>query len=97
MARLKVEVVYASRQAQEVIALEMQAGATARDALDASGIAECLKGIDIGRAPLGIFGQRVKPQTPLKEGDRVEIYRPLRADPKEVRRSKAAARRHAKR
>ncbi len=97
MARLKVEVVYAYREAQEVIALEVQPGATARDALEASGIARRPGGIDTGRAPMGIFGQRVKPQTPLKEGDRVEIYRPLRADPKEVRRSKAAARRRANR
>jgi len=95
MARLKVEVVYASREVQEVIALELAAGATIADAVKASGLAHRFSGIDPGSALTGIFGQRVNPDAPLKGGDRVEIYRPLRADPKDARRAKATARRRA--
>jgi putative ubiquitin-RnfH superfamily antitoxin RatB of RatAB toxin-antitoxin module len=64
----------------------LPAGSTVEDAASASGLAW-----DEGR--LGIYGKAVPPGTILRDGDRVEIYRPLVADPKELRRSRAAARR----
>jgi len=86
MAAIRVEVVYAMRGAFDVVTVELPAGATVRDALAAAGMKE--RG-----AALGIFGRRVAAETPLADGDRVEIYRPLLADAKEQRRRRAKARR----
>lgn len=91
MARLAIEVIVAWRSAQEIVTVELEEGATALDALRRSGLAARHLGIDLGDPALGIFGHRVKPDTPLREGDRVEIYRPLKADPKDARRAKATA------
>ena len=87
---MRVEVVYALAGAHDVTVLELPAGATARDALAASGIAARHPGIDLSR--LGIFGRPASGETPLAEGDRVEIYRPLALDPKEARRARARKR-----
>ena len=86
MAAIRVEVVYATRSALDAVTVELPAGATVRDALVAARMKE--RG-----AALGIFGRRVAPETPLADGDRVEIYRPLLADAKEQRRRRARARR----
>jgi len=61
------------------------------DAIEASGLLQSLPQIELGRA--GIWGRPVSPETRLRDQDRVEIYRPLIADPKEVRRMRAATRR----
>ena len=82
---LTVEVVFAP----EARTLELPAGATLADAIAASGFAA--QGLKTG-----IFGRMAGAQTLLKEGDRVEIYRPLALDPKEARRRRAAARRGRK-
>ena len=97
MARLRIEVVYALRDRQEVVAVELQEGATAIDALNASGLAARHREIDTEAPAMGIFGWRVLPSAPLKDGDRLELYRPLRLDPKEARRAKAAAERSRRR
>lgn len=88
--RLRVEVVYAGRDSQVIVALELEPGATARDALLASGLARRFAGIDEAHPDLGIFGARVPPSRTLADGDRVEIYRPLQMDPRSARRLRAA-------
>jgi uncharacterized protein len=87
MAALQVEVVYALPQREQTIRLSMPQGSTVRDALEKSGL------LQLARGKVGIFGRVVRADTPLKAGDRVEIYRPLAADPKEARRRRAARRR----
>jgi putative ubiquitin-RnfH superfamily antitoxin RatB of RatAB toxin-antitoxin module len=84
MPSLRVEIIRALPDGAEMHELELEAGATVRGALAAAGIA----------APhgAGIHGRRVALDTRLADGDRVEIYRPLRADPKEARRQRARRR-----
>lgn len=88
---ITVEVVYALPERQRLIALEVEAGCTAREAVRRSAIAAEFPGLDIERAALGIFGRAVAGDHRLAAGERVEIYRPLLADPKAVRRARAAA------
>ncbi len=87
---IKIEVAYALPHKQSIIALEVAATATALEAAKQSGICAQFKEIDLENAKLGIFGGLVSPTQVLQEGDRVEIYRPLIADPKEVRKARAA-------
>ena len=86
---LRVEIVYALRDRQVLLAFEVEGGTTARQAVERSGILQRFPEIDLARAGMGIFGEVVSPDTPLRDGDRVEIYRPLVADPKDVRRERA--------
>ncbi|MDF2446466.1 MAG: protein YfjF [Moraxellaceae bacterium] len=88
---ITVEVVYGLPQEQALLQLAVPAGTTVREAARLSRLAERFPEIDIEHAPLGIFGKLLKaPETqPLREGDRVEIYRPLLIDPKEARRLRA--------
>ena len=86
---LIIEVAYALREEQVLLELEMAEGTTARQAVERSGILRRFPEIDLARAGLGIFGRAVSPDTPLRDGDRVEIYRPLIADPKLARRTRA--------
>jgi putative ubiquitin-RnfH superfamily antitoxin RatB of RatAB toxin-antitoxin module len=86
---LRVEVVYALRDRQVLLALEVEGGTTARQAVERSGILQRFPEIDLVRAGLGIFGRVVALETPLQDGDRVEIYRPLIAEPKQGRRERA--------
>jgi putative ubiquitin-RnfH superfamily antitoxin RatB of RatAB toxin-antitoxin module len=86
---LRVEVVYALRDRQVLLTLEVEEATTARQAVERSGLLQRFPEIDLARAGLGIFGRVVSPDTPLRDGDRVEIYRPLIADPKDMRRKKA--------
>jgi putative ubiquitin-RnfH superfamily antitoxin RatB of RatAB toxin-antitoxin module len=82
---LSIEVCYARAEAQTLIALQLPAGATVRQAIDASGIRERHPEIDLSTAKVGVFG-KVKPlDAPLANHDRVEIYRPLIVDPKLAR------------
>jgi uncharacterized protein len=85
---MRIEVVYALPQRQELIVLELAPGSTAQDAIEASGLLRILPRFEIARA--GIWGRPVSPETVLRDRDRVEIYRPLLADPKKVRRERAA-------
>jgi putative ubiquitin-RnfH superfamily antitoxin RatB of RatAB toxin-antitoxin module len=88
--RMIVEVVCALPEKQVVLAVDLPRGASAGDAVHASGIAAHFPDLDIANAPLGVYGRRVPREHTLAPGDRVEIYRPLIADPKEVRRRLAA-------
>ena len=85
---MRVEVVYALPQKQERVLLDLPPDSTVQDALQASGLLQRLAQIESGR--LGVWGRPVTGQTRLRDQDRVEIYRPLLADPKEVRRERAA-------
>lgn len=89
-ATIRVEVAYALPRIQTLLALEVPEGSTAADAVRLSGILEKHPEIELSRAKLGVYGKHVKADTPLRDRDRVEIYRPLIADPKEVRRQRAA-------
>jgi len=89
--RITVEVAYALPQAQTILAFTVSAGITALEAVIQSGIAQQYPDISLDHLVLGIFGKQVEPGTPLKAMDRVEIYRPLLANPKEARRQRAAA------
>lgn len=85
-----VEVAYALPDKQAILALQVSPGTTAMEAAAQSGITDKFEGIDLENAKFGIFGSVVSPTQVLKAGDRVEIYRPLIADPKEVRKARAA-------
>ncbi|HKQ27173.1 MAG TPA: RnfH family protein [Burkholderiales bacterium] len=87
MASLRVEVVYALAREADAVSLRLPSGATAADAVRASGLLEKYSGI--AHAKIGIYGKLVSADTRLVDGDRVEIYRPLRLDPKEARRRRA--------
>ena len=90
MSAISIEVCYALPDRQDTVRLSLQQGATALQAVEASGFLQ--KHPDIlpdQQNKLGIFGKLVKPDQALRDGDRVEIYRPLIADPKEVRRKRA--------
>ena len=93
MANLSVEVVYALPSGEDAVALTLAAGATAWEAVRASGVLERHPEIDPGRQKIGIHGRVVAAQTPLRDGDRVEIYRALIVDAKEARRRRAFRRR----
>lgn len=87
---IRVDVVYALPQRQEIVTLDLPAGATVRDAVEASGLLDRHPEIDLdGANKLGVFAKLVKADTALRERDRVEIYRPLIADPKAVRKKRA--------
>lgn len=86
---MRIEVVYARPEEQVLVELRLAAGATVADAVRASGLAERFPEIDPGAGPFGVFSQRCEPTRLLRAGDRVEIYRPLRVDPKEARRRRA--------
>ena len=87
---IKVEVAYALPEKQAILALTVDAGTTVLQAAQRSGVVEQFEGVDLDNAKFGIFGKVVSPTQVLHDGDRVEIYRPLIADPKEVRKARAA-------
>ncbi|MFO7592819.1 MAG: RnfH family protein [Pseudomonadota bacterium] len=87
---IQVEVAYALPHTQVIIPVEVEEGASLRNAIERSGILEQFPEIDLDKAKVGIFGKLSKLDNPLRARDRVEIYRPLIADPKEVRRQRAA-------
>ena len=89
--RFTVEVACALPQRQCIMSLEVAAGCTAAEAVLQSGILAQFSMIDGSNLKLGIFSKAIKPETVLRAGDRVEIYRPLQADPKAVRRQRAEA------
>jgi len=88
--KICVEVAYALPEKQEIVMVEVLPGTTAMEAVLQSGIEKSFPGIELEGAKLGIFGKAIKPAKVLHTGDRVEIYRPLQADPKEVRKERAA-------
>jgi hypothetical protein len=89
-ATLRVEVAYARPDEQVVIPVEAPEGATVEQVIVLSRIQERFPDINPQTAKVGVFGKLAKPSAVVRAGDRVEIYRPLLADPKAVRKQRAA-------
>jgi putative ubiquitin-RnfH superfamily antitoxin RatB of RatAB toxin-antitoxin module len=87
---LTVEVAYALPRRQLILELQVDEGTTAEQAIRASGILEQFPEIDLKSSKIGVFGKPCKLTDILSDGDRVEIYRPLIADPKEIRKQRAS-------
>jgi putative ubiquitin-RnfH superfamily antitoxin RatB of RatAB toxin-antitoxin module len=85
----RVAVCYALPDASFLVQLEVDAGTTIAEAIAASGVLARFPEIDLARNKLGLFGKLKPADTVLRDGDRVEIYRPLQADPMESRRRRA--------
>lgn len=83
---LSVEVAYVLADRATVVKLKVDAGTTLRQAIAQSGLLKRFPDIDLARHKVGVFGRLRELDGPVEEGDRVEIYRPLPADPKERRR-----------
>lgn len=88
--QLTVEVCYPLPNKQELVRVKLPAGSTVMDALEASGLLAKYPEIDVKKNKLGIWNKLSKVDVVLRDRDRVEIYRPLIADPKEVRKQRAA-------
>ena len=87
---ISIEVCYALPTKQELISVKLPQGATLLQALEASGLLQKYPDIDLKKNKFGIYAKLSKPDSLLRDRDRVEIYRPLIADPKEVRKQRAA-------
>lgn len=87
---ITVEIAYALPHQQLIIPVQVLSETTAEAAIKASGIMIKFPEIDLEKNQIGIFGKLTRLDTPLRHLDRVEIYRPLIADPKEVRKQRAA-------
>ena len=89
--RLGVELVLATAETQVLLALEVNEGATVGDVISESGIESHFPALDIAEMPVGIWGKRVSRESAVRDGDRIELYRPLEIDPREARRQRARA------
>ena len=87
---ISIEVCYALPTKQELISVKLPQGATLLQALEASGLLQKYPDIDLKKNKFGIYAKLSKPDSLLRDRDRVEVYRPLIADPKEVRKQRAA-------
>lgn len=87
---IQLEVTYAKPERQEVVSLRLPAGSTIKQAIEASGLMARYPEIDLAKAKVGIYGKLSRMDTVVRDRDRVELYRPLIADPKEVRKQRAA-------
>ena len=86
---LRVHVVLALRERQDVVEVDLEEGATRGDAIAASGLPARYPALDIARMATGIWSRPRSRETLLRDGDRVELYRPLQADAKAQRRARA--------
>ena len=89
-ALIHVEVVFGRQDRQKVATVTLNEGATVRDAVERSGLLTEFPEIDLAKNKLGIWNKLAKLDAVVRNKDRVEIYRPLIADPKEVRKQRAA-------
>ncbi|MDF0604896.1 RnfH family protein [Neisseriaceae bacterium TC5R-5] len=89
--KIVVEVAYALAERQVLLALQVPVGTSARQAVECSGILAAFPEIASDKLKLGLFSKAIVEDRVLLAHDRVEIYRPLIADPKEVRRQRAQA------
>jgi len=87
--KINIEVVYALPMEQTLLKQSVPVGTTVMEGVKLCGILEKYPEIDLNTNKLGIFGKLTKADTVLRDKDRIEIYRPLIADPKEVRRKRA--------
>jgi putative ubiquitin-RnfH superfamily antitoxin RatB of RatAB toxin-antitoxin module len=89
---LRIRVAVALAERQEVIPVELEDGATVADALHAAKAAAFFAGTAPEQLRVGVWGKACAMDAALRDGDRVEVYRPLQADPKDMRRARAAVR-----
>lgn len=89
--RIQVEVVYALPYEQRVVSLEVLPQTTVAQAIELSGLTARYPELDFRRDNIGIYGRPVKLTDCVQDRDRIEIYRPLIADPKQARRKRAGA------
>lgn len=89
MPDITVEVVYALPDKQYQLYVKVEQGSTVEQAINASGLLELRREIDLSNNKVGVYSRPVKLDDVINEGDRIEIYRPLIADPKELRRQRA--------
>lgn len=87
--RLRVEVAWATPERQVVVPVEVPEGATVEDAVQISRLLQTCPDAVFDPERVGIFGRRVQPGDAVRDGDRIELYRPLIADPREARRARA--------
>jgi uncharacterized protein len=93
VSEIRVTVVYALPDAATEITLRLAEGATIAEAIDCAEVRIKLCHVDVARCAVGIFGLKARRDTVLADGDRVELYRPLRADPNQARTRRAAHKR----
>lgn len=86
---IEIEVACATPRRQAVVSLSVPEGCTVGEAVARSGLWQEFPELDPGLCKMGVFGSLRKPEDPVAAGDRVEIYRPLLADPKQARRQRA--------
>jgi uncharacterized protein len=89
---LAVEVVYALPERVIAVSAHVEPGTTVAEVIDQVGFARLVPGFDLGQATVGIFGRVVSKETVVHDGDRIEVYRPLVADPKQARRQRSTRR-----
>lgn len=89
MGRILVEVAYASKVRQIIVVVELDEGQCIRDAIEQAGLLPDFPDIDLTKNAVGVFGKIAALTTILHDADRVEIYRPLLRDPKELRKRRA--------
>lgn len=89
--QINLEVVFAKEHQQKIVRLSVAEGTTLEDAIKQSGILTYYPEIDLTVNKIGVYGKLKKLDVLVEEGDRIEIYRPLIADPKAVRKAKAEA------
>ena len=89
--RLTVEVVLATPDRQVLLTLAVDAGASVADVIAASGIESQFPGLAVSEMPVGIWGKQVPREAAVRQGDRIELYRPLEIDPREGRRQRVRA------
>jgi uncharacterized protein len=88
--KIKVEVAYATPEKQRIVSVDVAPGTVAYDVVLQSGIDKIFPEIDVPNAKMGLFGKAIQPKSQaVEEGDRIEIYRPLKADPKASRAARA--------
>jgi len=90
--QIRVSVVYAQPHQQWLVQVDLDCGARVQTAIERSGLLEALPELHLQELEVGIFHRSCSLDAPLRDGDRVEIYRPLQIDPKEARRLRAATR-----
>ena len=93
-APLQIEVAYAEPERAIIKTYRLDPGASVADALSLAALDPDFTGVDLHNAPIGIFGRPARPDQALQPGDRIEIYRPLTADPKAARRARAKQAKH---
>ena len=93
---MRIEVAYAKPEEQVILVVRVEEGCRAQEAIQRSGILERFPEINLAQNKVGIFSKMVELNALLREGDRVEIYRPLMIDPKQARRARAKEQQHEK-